>query len=95
MKPSDPIVEGLAAQISSAKAGLGVAFVSELAVADDLRAGTLRLVPVPAARIRRKLSWIFGGGRAAGAAGQLLAFAQEELRRGRRRELRRESEHEG
>ena len=82
MKPSDPIVEGLAAQISSAKAGLGIAFVSELAVADDLRAGSLRIVPVAAARVRRKLSWIFGGGRAVGAAGQLLAFAQAERRDG-------------
>ena len=81
MKPSDPIVEGLAAQTSSAKAGLGIAFVSELAVADELRAGSLRIVPVAEARIRRKLSWIFGGGRAVGAAGQLLAFARSEVRR--------------
>jgi molybdate transport repressor ModE-like protein len=80
MKPSDPIVEGLAAQTSAAKAGLGIAFVSELAVADDLRAGSLRIVPVAAARIRRQLSWIFGGGHAGGAAGQLLAFAQNERR---------------
>jgi molybdate transport repressor ModE-like protein len=81
MKPSDPIVEGLPAQMSSAKAGFGIAFVSELVVADDLRAGSLRVVPVPEARVRRTLSWIFGGGRPVGVAGQLLAFAQSERAR--------------
>jgi len=81
MKPSDPIMEGLSAQLSAAKAGLGIAFVSELVVADELRAGSLRVVPIAEARVRRRLTWIFGGGRAVGVAGQLVAFAQRELAR--------------
>jgi len=83
MKPSDPIAEGLSAQMACARAGLGIAFASELVIADDLRAGSLRVVPIPEARVRRRLSWIFGGGRAAGVAGQLLAFAQNEPARRR------------
>lgn len=47
--------EGVKAAV---RAGVGVAFVSRLAAADDERAGALKIVPVEGLEIRRRFFWI-------------------------------------
>jgi len=66
--------------ISGVEAGLGVGFVSESAIAKELRLGTLRVVHVEGISIERDFSLIYRSGQEpAGAAASFRRFAQFDL----------------
>jgi DNA-binding transcriptional LysR family regulator len=67
--------------ISGVEAGLGVGFVSESAIAKELRLGTLHVVHVEGISIQRDFSLIYRTGQEpAGAAASFRRFAQFDLR---------------
>lgn len=68
-------VGSTAAIMQLVAAGLGVAFVSEAAAADQIALGTLRRLPVPAMVIRRVLTQLHVAGRRTSPTA--LAFAQQ------------------
>jgi DNA-binding transcriptional LysR family regulator len=70
--------------VAGAEAGLGVGFVSEWAIAKELRLGTLKTVKVDGLEIERDLTLIRRAGPAAeGAAAAFEGFALREAKKGR------------
>ena len=77
MQQAPPVLElsSAAAVRAAVVAGAGPAVMSRLAVADDVKIGRLRVVPIPELNLRRQLRAIWVGGRVppAGAVRDLLA----------------------
>lgn len=81
-RPVRPILElpSNAAVRVSVGAGTGPAVLSRLAVAEAVRAGTLRIVPLSGLELRRPLRAVWTGPRAlAGAAADLVSLARNSV----------------
>ena len=57
-------------------AGLGVGFLSQWSLQDELASGRLRLLPLPDLRVRRAFSWVLPVDAPSGLAGRFLRHAR-------------------